>query len=540
MDETAPEALRLRLEEAARADDGGQARVTAATRRRLLAILRSEGYYGAQVRSTVHEGAPAFTIIAGPQFQVGAVTVQAGGDAAAAELAASADLIAVGAPLQAPAVLAAEAAGLAALQDRGWPDARLGERQVQVDHATGQGAVTLVYEPGAFSRIGALRPQTDLLNDSLLHRLSPFAEGKTAQLSGLQRYQDRLARLESVSSASVRLAPPQPGTDQRDVLISLSPAPRHVLEAGLRFSTSEGGGVDAAWTRRNLFDRDDRVVVAAEAATLVQALDVRFSAPHWRRLDQTLTLSAGVRNEETDAYDQQEAAVAAELSRPIRVHWTASGQLGLDLSRLRSDGDVRDSAAVSLRLGAAYDDRDSLTDPTRGLRASASAAPTVALGGFESAYVIGDASLRAYRRLGGGMVAAGRVRAGSILGAGANAAPLDDRFYAGGGGSVRGFDYQALSPRDATGDLVGGRSLLETSAELRWRSAGRWGAVVFADAGQAGRDVTPDMSDLRVGVGVGLRYHFDFAPVRFDIAAPVDRQADEASLHVYIGLGQAF
>ena len=75
---------------------------------------------------------------------------------------------------------------------------------------------------------------------------------------------------------------------------------------------------------------------------------------------------------------------------------------------------------------------------------------------------------------------------------------------------------------------------------MRWRSDGRWGGVVFADMGTATEQAAPELSDIRAGVGVGVRYHFDFAPLRFDIAAPLDRRSDEASLHVYVGLGQAF
>ena len=509
--------------------------------RRLLALLRSEGYYGASVGTGRPAAGPVFYIAPGSRFAIGDVQIETAPNSPAAEAVAhSAAELKTGAPLRAEAVITGEARAHAALQENGWPDAAVQERHVSVDHNTALGTVTLRLETGSFSRYGDIGIEEDQWRADFIRRLAQLKRGEIVQLSALQNYQARLTALDGVARASVALADPASPAEERDVLVALTASPRNVVEAGFGLSTSEGGGVGATWTRRNLFGGDESLRLSAKLLTLEQAIESRLSAPHWRRLDQTLTLIARAGHEETDAFDQQEIGAEIDITRRLSPAWRGSVQLGFDISRLRTNGEEADTVLLFTGVSAVYDRRDSATDPTEGARAAFQINPALAFGDIQSGYVLGETSLRAYRRLGDRVVAAGRVRVGGLVGASVDAVPADERFYAGGGGSVRGFEYQSLSPTDADGRPTGGRSVVEASVELRWRGPGRWGAAVFADAGLASSDVRLDLSELRVGVGAGLRYHFAFAPLRLDIAAPVDRRGDEASLHVYVGLGQAF
>jgi translocation and assembly module TamA len=113
------------------------------------------------------------------------------------------------------------------------------------------------------------------------------------------------------------------------------------------------------------------------------------------------------------------------------------------------------------------------------------------------------------------------------------------RLYSGGGGSVRGYGYQQLGPKDANGDPLGGRSQVEFAGEVRYRF-GDFGIVPFFDAGQVYEGLAPKFSDLRYGVGIGARYYTNFGPMRIDLATPIGRRPGEARLALYISIGQAF
>jgi translocation and assembly module TamA len=120
--------------------------------------------------------------------------------------------------------------------------------------------------------------------------------------------------------------------------------------------------------------------------------------------------------------------------------------------------------------------------------------------------------------------------------------PPDKYFYAGGGGSVRGFVYQSAGPRDNFNNPLGGASVIEASVEFRQRIGKSWGAVAFVDAGSAYPYFLPDFSLFapRVGAGVGARYYTDFGPVRVDVGFPLNRREGDPPFGVYVSLGQAF
>ena len=134
----------------------------------------------------------------------------------------------------------------------------------------------------------------------------------------------------------------------------------------------------------------------------------------------------------------------------------------------------------------------------------------------------------AYRPVSDGVVAAGRVRLGTILGAERDDIAPSRRFYSGGGGSVRGYGYQQLGPRDVDGDPIGGRGLAEFALEARVRLkafGGNFGIVPFLDGGTLSTDAMPDFKDWRFGAGIGARYYSSFGPIRIDVGTPLNRAA---------------
>jgi translocation and assembly module TamA len=137
-------------------------------------------------------------------------------------------------------------------------------------------------------------------------------------------------------------------------------------------------------------------------------------------------------------------------------------------------------------------------------------------------------------------VLAGRVAAGSIYGANLTSVPANRRFYAGGGGSVRGYGYQDIGPVSAAGLPTGGLSMLETSAEVRIGITETIGIVPFIDAGLVSPSTSFSGSEFKVGAGVGLRYATPFGPLRIDVAVPLNKGRLDPDYGIYAGIGQAF
>jgi translocation and assembly module TamA len=244
------------------------------------------------------------------------------------------------------------------------------------------------------------------------------------------------------------------------------------------------------------------------------------------------------------------------------------------------EGTTRVYTMFALPLSFNYDSTglaSPVLDPTHGVRASVSVAPTLSRGDPNSTFYITQASFAKYfdlRRLMGSEpgrnVLAMRVLSASALGAtessetvdGVNVSipdlPPDQRFYVGGSGTVRGYRYQAVGPEFADGNPVGATSITAVNAEMRHRIGQNFGVAVFADAGEAGDDLNParellhghrcssstpldnDETCWAIGVGAGVRYYTPIGPLRLDFAVPTYRRSNDDRFEIYIGLGQAF
>ena len=189
-----------------------------------------------------------------------------------------------------------------------------------------------------------------------------------------------------------------------------------------------------------------------------------------------------------------------------------------------------------------YDTTDSLLDPTTGVRAVASVNAYPKALGSSVNLVEGHAAGSTYYALDedANTILAGRLGIGALGGAPLAEIPDAHRFYAGGGGSVRGYTYRTISPL-LFHQITGGRSLLEGTAEVRIKITETIGIVPFIDAGGAFRASIPNFKDyIGIGAGIGLRYYTPIGPIRFDVATPVNRRSGDSPIAIYVSIGQSF
>ena len=247
--------------------------------------------------------------------------------------------------------------------------------------------------------------------------------------------------------------------------------------------------------------------------------------------------------EHPDAYDRFSTEIAAGVAYQFTREQSASAEVSLDYE------DVEDffhplgqrHLLLSTPLQYVFDNRDNKLDPKRGFRALAFAEPTYDfLTGAAFVKFKGDVSTYKALDAAGKFVLAGRVSAGSILGASVEDIPADRRFYVGGGGSVRGYEYQGIGPKDPEGNPIGGRSYMELSGELRVQVTETIGIVPFIDAGTVSEGEFLQSARFQVGAGVGLRYLTPFGPLRIDAAVPVNPEPGDPDFAIYAGIGQAF
>jgi translocation and assembly module TamA len=256
-------------------------------------------------------------------------------------------------------------------------------------------------------------------------------------------------------------------------------------------------------------------------------------------------ITAGLMREDQGPYNRDAFETSVTFQAPAAGQWRPSFGLSLAADFYSETAGIENALVASAFGEARFDARDEELDARDGYDVRLRLEPSASFGDAETAFVRATADGRLFVTPGeaGWLTFALRGRAGWIepVAGSSNDLPTDRLFYAGGGGSVRGYAFNAIFPegRAAAGLSPGGRGLIEGSVELRARTDGRWGFVAFADAGSAFDDPS-DMEAMRVGVGLGVRYDLGFAPLRIDLAAPLDRRDTDDPLAVYVSIGQAF
>jgi translocation and assembly module TamA len=181
--------------------------------------------------------------------------------------------------------------------------------------------------------------------------------------------------------------------------------------------------------------------------------------------------------------------------------------------------------------------------------------PTFSLGHPNARFVVTQITASTYldlEKLGlahdpGRSVLALRALAGLAGGASQFSLPPDQRFYAGGSGTIRGYRYQSVGSKNfPDGEPTGGTAINAGTIEFRQRIGAALGFATFVDAGNVSEKLNPLHGAVKVGVGAGLRYYTALGPLRLDLAVPLQRRAGapgvikDDAFEVYIGLGQAF
>ena len=567
------------LQDSAPTSPGGVLGRAEGDRERLQQALRSEGYWAGVARIAVDglplgdpglparlEGTPRsgpnaepvpvrITVEPGQPYRVSSIAVR--GTTPAEQPAVDAAVarpfgIAPGDVARAEPVLAAERILLDRLLEAGHPLAVQAGRETTVDHGAKTMEISWRLAPGPEASFappvveGATRVDPDFLN-----RQASRLAGQPYSPLTLERTRQELMALGPFGSVRARAAERLDAEGRLPTTFTVAERARHAVGVTAAYETNYGPTVKVYWEHRNLFGGAERLRIEGEVARIGTggALDqmtyrtgATYRSPGVFGRDLTLVASIGALRERLEAYDRDAATASLFLERRLSQQLTVRAGPTAEFGSIGPpDGKLSPYQIVGVLFGARYDGTDSLLDPSKGWRGEGTVQPSYSLrdnAPFVPLRLTGSTywDMRGDRR----SILAVRGSFGSLLGAGRADVPRHLRYYAGGGGSVRGFDYQSIGPRDERDKPSGGASVVEGSVEWRQRVYGDFGAVAFVDAGAVANSSVPDTSNLRVGAGLGVRYYTAIGPVRADVALPVVRQPGSSGYGLYVGIGQAF
>ncbi len=540
---------------------------------RLLTVLHSFGYYDGSITITIDgmglnsvglgstlsalpKGKDAHVKIRsspGPLFHLGRITVKG---TLPKGMRGKLGLKS-GAPAVASDVLAAGSNLQTALADSGYALAKVDSPIAYERPAQHILDITFPVTTGPRVQIGSIHVQgLQHVQEPLVRRGLMVHTGEQYDAATVEKARQDLLTLGVFSSVSVRMGKPDAG-NRVPLTFIVHEAKRYTVGVSAAYSSDLGGSAGFNWGDRDVFGNGEQLTTSVHAinlggsATTGLGYDaiIGYAIPDFRRRDQTLSFQLRGLRQALQAYTQTGETAGASLSRKLSGLWTLTAGVTFEHEIIDQVGVGYKYNLGMLPLTASYDSTElasPLMDPTHGFRISLNVTPTYAYGVTGKTYIVLQGSISTYydahRLIGsdppGRTVLAARAISGVALGATQFSLPPDQRFYAGGSGTVRGYRYQSIGPQFPNTDIpMGGTNMQAVNLELRQRVGTNFGFVAFVDSGGVS---SPSGSVYGVGVGTGVRYYTSIGPIRFDIAVPARRLPGGDTFEIYIGLGQAF
>jgi len=538
-------ALSFKLESRPPATLGQLHRRAEKDRGRIERLMKSRGYYESTVAVKVDsEQQPVvvcFTINPGLPYRFGTVNIRFRGSSDPA-LKKIIPRIKRKGVAEAMAVFVEEQRILERLRQKGYPFPLLIKRTVSVDALQQQVNLVLEFDPGVLATYGAIKVEgLETLKPNYIHRQLPWKEGDKYDAQQVADFENELLSSGLFGTARVEAQPPP--TNSLTIPIKISVSERHLRTIRLGVGYSDvGPNAKMIWEHRNLWGNGERLRTELAYSPIEYKAAALLERPNFLVGNQILALDAEVVREQPDAYNADKLLMGAIVKHEFNRYLMAGTGVRYKYSSVEQLVSVEKYSHIIFPLFLELDNRNDRLNPVKGGQFFARTRFYEDMNGSDSFFKT-EAEGRLYQmfwkrpRLSGAV----RLTLGTINGASVEKIPADERFYAGGGGSIRGYEYQAVGPQLGETPL-GGSQLLEFSAEMRMQPGNKLGYAAFVDGGTVYNDLIHDSDrSLRYGAGVGIRWFTGIGPLRVDVAYPLNPTAEQVRrVQFYISLGQAF
>ena len=388
--------------------------------------------------------------------------------------------------------------------------------------------------------------------EKILRREIPMAEGDLFTSQKLARAKQRLTNLNYFDKVEAKTAPGS-AKDKIIVNIDVTEKPTGLFSIGGGYSSQDGvlGTLDLS--QRNFLGKGWEVFLRLRGGENLQTGTIGFTEP-WL-FDRPLAAGFDLFNTRRILPDYTVESLGGDirLGHPLGEYSRINAVYRVSQDRISDVNQLGSPQLISqegthltslVGVNLSRDTRDNVYDPTRG--STASIGLDFAGVGFGEKFVRSVAAATYFQPLPWlEHVLSFRFTAGYSFGWDKDSVPLFERFYLGGSNSLRQFKSLQVSPRDNTGTRIGGNSELLGTIEYQIPLFFGIKAALFYDVGQVwGPDIAQgtkvDLSDLRHGVGAGLRWNSPFGPIRIYYGIKLDQKKGESFGEFNFSAGSSF
>ncbi|WP_437883445.1 autotransporter assembly complex protein TamA [Pseudomonas sp. LRF_L74] len=416
----------------------------------------------------------------------------------------------------------------------GFFDGRFTSQRLDVDPAEGAADIDLVYDSGRRYSLGEVSFHGDTpFDEELLRRFIPFKDGDGYDADQIAAFNQNLQASGYFALVRVDAIPAEAQAQRIPVKVELKAVEPRTVGLGVGYATDVGPRAKASWTRHWVNPQGHSLGFDSEASLVRQNVSAWYQIPLDPPLTDTLRFTSGLTREELEDVESRKLSLGAQWQHQLAKDWMRVVSLRWEQEHYDFGDGSPDGVSNFLMPGVSYDllRSDSPVDPSQGYRLQMDA--VVAKQGLvsDADMVRFNGVAKGLYTFSGGHRLLGRAQIGLIATNDFSAIPPSLRFFAGGDQSVRGYDYQSLSPEDHQHNKVGARYLMVASAEYQYPIAKSWRLATFVDHGNA---VDSPMDGGKTGVGFGVRWVSPVGPIRVDLAHALDEPGG-VRLHFSMG-----
>lgn len=395
--------------------------------------------------------------------------------------------------------------------------------------------------------------------DEIVRREMRQLESAWYDSARIDRSKVRIKRLGYFDDVSIETPPVAGTTDQADIDVTVVERQTGSLNAGIGYSSADKLVFNASVSQQNIFGSGNALIAGLNTSRSSRLISVAFTEPYWTVDGIARTIELYQRNIDptglaVSQYSSSTLGAAASFGVPIsetdtinlgmRVEHTKLGLFDnsppLYVDFVNQFGGVTNSYILS--SGWSRDTRDDILYPTRGRLQSVLVEVGLPFG--DLAYYKANYLHQWFLPIYSDLVLMLRGDFGYGDGIGGKPLPFFKAYYAGGVGSVRGYDTSSLGPQDIYGNVIGGKRKIVANAEffypiLKGDKSVRLSA--FADLGQIyGSGTQPDYESFRYSVGLGLAWNSPVGPLKFSYAIPLKTMPRDRIQHFQFQVGTVF
>lgn len=407
--------------------------------------------------------------------------------------------------------------------------------RLAVDPAAGVADIELVYDSGPRYSLGRVQFEGDApFDDELLQRMVPFKAGTPYDSELIAELNNALQSSGYFEGVRVDAAPTAAEGQSIPVDVQLQTRKPRTMSLGLGFSTDVGPRGKAGWTRHWVNPQGHSYGIETELSAPRQNVGLWYDVPLDPPLTDKLRYAGGYQYEEIAGTDtlSKLLTVGPEWHSKLPSGWQRVVSLKWQREEYRLGDDSGLSTLLMPGVSYTYLRSDNRIDPHNGYRLQFDV--RVAKEGLlsDTNLLNGTVLLKGLTTVAQNHRFLGRVQFGGSATNGYKSVPPSLRFFAGGDQSVRGYDYQTLSPTNSDGDRIGGRYMVAGSAEYQYQIADKWRLATFVDQGNAFNNL--EFPSLKTGVGFGVRWVSPVGPLRLDLAKALD---DDGGIRLHFSMG---